>query len=291
MKKTGLIIIMLFGLLLIAACQGETGSSGPAGAQGPAGPQGNAGADGSQGPTGTTGPAGPAGPTGKAPEEPKASTASIVSGGLIYDKWWKAADGATEPTGDNRLWSLQDSNTRSGGDTWRCKECHGWDYKGQGGAYSSGSHYSGFPGVYDAYLTKSKAQLLDTLTGGTDYRHDFSSEISDVALENLVDFLSEGLINDTKYIDYATKGVIGADITNGKELYEATCVTCHGNNGKLIDFHDGEGVKGVAIDNPWETLHKIRFGQPATAMPSGIASGWSTQDAVDVLGYSQTLPE
>ncbi len=285
---------MLFGLLLIAACQGETGSSGPAGAQGSAGPQGNTGADGPQGPDGPTGPAGPtgaAGPTGKAPEEPKASTASIVSGGLIYDKWWKAADGATEPTEDNALWSLQDSNTRSGGDTWRCKECHGWDYKGQGGAYSSGSHYSGFPGVYDAYLTKSKAQLLDTLTGGTDYRHDFSSEISDVALENLVDFLSEGLINDTKYIDYATSGVIGADITNGKELYEATCVTCHGNNGKLIDFHDGEGVKGVAIDNPWETLHKIRFGQPASAMPSSVASGWSTQDAVDVLGYSQTLPE
>ncbi len=287
MKKIGLIVIMLFGLLLIAACQGATGSSGAAG---PAGPQGTVGPSGPDGPQGPAGPAGPAGPTGKAPEEPRGSTASIVSGGLMYDKWWKVADGATEPTEDNRLWSLQDSNTRSGSTTWRCKECHGWDYKGQGGAYSSGSHYSGFPGVYDAYLTKNKAQLLDTLTGGTDYRHDFSSEISDVALENLVDFLSEGLINDTMYIDYATKEVIGADIANGKELYEATCVMCHGSDGKTIEF-DGAGVGAIADGNPWETLHKIRFGQPATSMPSGIASGWSIQDAVDVLGYSQALPE
>ncbi len=276
MKKFSLVILLLAGLLLVSACQGEVGSQGPAG---PAGSQGPA------------GPAGPQGQAGKAPEEPKASTDSIVTGGLLYDKWWSIADGATEPTEDNRLWSLQDSNTRSGGDTWRCKECHGWDYKGQGGAYSSGSHYSGFPGVYDAYLTKNKAQLLDTLTGGTDYRHDFSSEISDVALENLVDFLSEGLINDTDYIDYATKKVVGADIANGNELFDGTCAACHGNDGRLILFHETEGVGTLANGNPWETLHKIRFGHPGTAMPSSVASGWSTQDAVDVLGYAQTLPE
>jgi hypothetical protein len=52
---------------------------------------------------GTVGPQGPAAPAGKAPEEPKASTVSIVSGGLMYDKWWKVADGATEPTEDSPL--------------------------------------------------------------------------------------------------------------------------------------------------------------------------------------------
>ena len=79
----------------------------------------------------------------------------------------------------------------------------------------------------------------------------------------------------------------------GEELYTSTCVACHGANGKLIDFHDGEGVKGVALDNPWETLHKIRFGQPGSnpPMPAGVANGWSTEDAVDVLGYSQALPD
>lgn len=279
MKKIGLVTFLLVGLLLVSACQGGVGPQGSAGAQGPEGAQGLAGS------------AGPQGPTGKTPEEPKASTSSIVSGGAMYDKWWIAAEGAVEPTEDNPLWSLQSTNTRSGSTSWRCKECHGWDYKGKGGAYSSGSHYTGFPGTYDAYLTKNKAQLLDALTGGTDYRHDFSSVLSDAALDNMVDFLSEGLVNDTKYIDYATKKVIGADLTNGKELFDGTCAACHGSNGRMLKFDDVKVVGTLANDNPWETLHKIRFGHPGTPMPRTLELGWSTQDAVDVLGYAQTLPE
>lgn len=242
------------------------------------------------GPTGPQGPAGPQGPPGEAVEAPKASVSSIVSGGLLYDKWWKVAAGATEPSEDNPLWALQSSNTRSLSTTWRCKECHGWDYQGKDGAYSKGSHYTGFPGIYDAHLTKNKAQLLETLTGGTDVRHDFSLVLSDKALGNLADFLSEGLIDNTIYIDYSTKKAIGANLSHGKKLYTSTCIACHGADGKQIDFHDGEGVKGVANDNPWETLHKIRFGHPGTGMPSAVQNGWSNQDTVDVLGYSQTLP-
>ena len=45
-------------------------------------------------------------------------------------------------------------------------------------------------------------------------------------------------------------------------LYTSTCVVCHGSDSKMIDFHEGEGVGGVADDNPWETLNKIRFGHP-----------------------------
>lgn len=239
---------------------------------------------------GPAGPTGPRGPAGVAAEGPEASVSSIVNGGLLYDKWWKIDAGATEPSEDNPLWVLQSSNTRSGSTTWRCKECHGWDYKGIGGAYSDSSHTTGFPGVYDASLTKDKAGLLDVLTGGTDYRHDLSAVLSDEALGNLVDFLSEGLINDTKYIDYATKKVIGADLANGEKLYTSTCAVCHGDDGKTLVFDDA-GVGALANGNPWETLHKIRFGQPTSPMPSGVMSGWSTQDAVDVLGYSQTLPE
>ncbi len=265
--------LILVGCLLVAAVIVGAACAGP---EGPAGP---------------VGPAGPQGKAGVAAEEPKASVSSIVNGGLLYDKWWKVDAGATEPTEDNPLWALQSLNTRSGSTTWRCKECHGWDYKGIDGAYSSGSHETGFPGVYDASLTKNKANLLETLIGGTDYRHDLSKVLSDEALGNLVDFLSEGLINNVPYIDYATKTAIGADLANGETLYTSTCVVCHGANGKQIDFHDGEGVKGVANDNPWETLHKIRFGQPASAMPSSVASGWSIEDAVDVLGYAQTLPD
>jgi thiosulfate dehydrogenase len=214
----------------------------------------------------------------------------------MYDKWWKAVDGATEPTEDHPLWSIQSTNTRSGSTTWRCKECHGWDYKGKDGAYSKGSHFTGFPGVYNASMAKSKAELMDALTGDTNSQHDLSSALSDTALNNLVDFLKEGLIDDTKYINYDTKKVIGADVAHGEQLFTSTCVACHGADGKVLNFGseaEPEYVGGLANGNPWETLHKIRFGHPGSnpPMPSGVVSGWSTQDAVDVLGYAQTLPE
>ena len=59
----------------------------------------------------------------------------------------------------------------------------------------------------------------------------------------------------------------------------------------MLKFDDVKVVGTLANDNPWETLHKIRFGHPGTPMPRTLELGWSTQDAVDVLGYTQTLPE
>ncbi|MGE5123820.1 MAG: hypothetical protein ACM3H7_04830, partial [Acidobacteriaceae bacterium] len=75
------------------------------------------------------------------------SSSSASRGGRLYDNWWVEA-GVDEPTSDQPLWASQTTNTRSGSDTWRCKECHGWDYKGADGAYGSGSHMTGFPGVF-----------------------------------------------------------------------------------------------------------------------------------------------
>ncbi len=95
-----------------------------------------------------------------------ATVSAIARGGRLYDNWIKETK-ATVPAGNQPLWALQTTNTRKGTDTWRCKECHGWDYKGKGGAYSKGSHYTGFVGVYDAGTSKSQGQLLEILKGGT----------------------------------------------------------------------------------------------------------------------------
>ena len=132
---------------------------------------------------------------------------------------------------------------------------------------------------------------MEIMKGGNNAQHNLSSALSEAALTDLVNFLSEGLIDNTKYIDYDTKKAIGADVANGKKLYISSCVACHGADGKLIDFGDGEGMGALSNGNPWEVLHKIRFGQPGSAMPAGVNSGWSDQDAVDVLGYAQTLPK
>ncbi len=212
----------------------------------------------------------------------------LVRGGLLYDKWW-TVNSSTAPTTDHLLWDSRpdtDSNTRTGSDTWRCKECHGWDYMGVDGAYGSGSHKTGFDGVYDS-RTKSAAELTTFFKTGD---HDFSTQLSEQDIADVVAFITGGQIDMSTYIDLSTKEAMG-DETSGETLYTGTgqCVVCHGADGKTIDFHDGEGVGGVARDNPWETLHKIRFGHPGSAMPSMVEEGLSIDDQVDILTHAQTL--
>ena len=62
-----------------------------------------------------------------------AADMDLVQGALLYDKWY-AALGIQPPAGEHPLWLRQSTNTRSGPDTWRCVECHGWDYKGKDGS-------------------------------------------------------------------------------------------------------------------------------------------------------------
>ena len=216
---------------------------------------------------------------------PNPDATSLATGGQLYDMWWKVADGASEPTTDQALMSTQTTNTRTGADSWRCKECHGWDYQGVEGAYGSGSHMTGFDGVYDA-VSLGVEEIKSILSGGSNADHDFSGVIDDDSLTILAEFISDGgVIDISVHIDLETKEVIDGDSANGKILYEATCVACHGSDGAAI----GETLGELANGNPWETLHKIRFGQPASAMPSAVDSGWTLKEALDVLAYAQTL--
>jgi len=212
---------------------------------------------------------------------------NVTKGARLYDKSW-AASGVDAPTGDMPLWATQSTNTRSGADTWRCKECHGWDYKGKDGAYGSGSHMTGFPGVYDA-RSKSVDDIVSALKGGTNPDHDFSAYLSDEALTDLATFIREGLADDSQYIDYATKKGTG-DVANGKAKFDSLCAACHGADGTTIKIDETKTVGDMSLDNPQEFLHKARFGQPDGAMPASNDMGWSVQDAADVLAYAQTLP-
>lgn len=210
----------------------------------------------------------------------------VVRGGLLYDKWWKALK-IEEPSGDQPLWSTQSTNTRSGTSTWRCKECHGWDYKGAAGAYATGSHQTGFAGVLKA-RTKSADELRAALTSG---QHDFSA-MGDEAIDDVVAFLRAGTMDVAPYIDAESKAIVGGDLDNGEKRYKRTCIGCHGKDGDKINFGgdaDPKYIGHVARGNPWEFIHKVRFGQPGTKMPSGILKKWSIEDVRDVTAYSQTL--
>ncbi|MFQ5489734.1 MAG: hypothetical protein ACE5GE_03330 [Phycisphaerae bacterium] len=223
--------------------------------------------------------------------------ADLVRGGALYDKWWAVASVA-EPTDDHPLWATRpdmDSNTRTGADTWRCKECHGWDYKGVNGAYGSGSHRTGFSGIDGAASGDGQA-VFDRIK--TDHGYG-DAGLSDADIWDLTRFVIEGQIDTDDIID--DQGAFTGDTANGQTLYEggiggqAACAVCHGDDGLSIppgggdDFSEWVGL--LSNDNAWEFLHKVRFGQPGHAMPAAADGDPPLSDLADLGAYSQSLPQ
>lgn len=216
----------------------------------------------------------------------------MIRGAILYDRWYSAL-GQQAPEGDMPIWDRQSTNSRSGPDTWRCVECHGWDYKGSQGAYNSGSHFTGFPNIRALVPNLPEQEIVDHLKGSKDPAHDFSSYMDDASLGRLALFLKFGLIDDDQYIDDVSLKVIGGDQERGKALYEQVCANCHGMDGKLIVFRTegvDEDLGSVANRDPWRFLHRTRFGVAGVDMPVGAKLGWSAEDGRDVLAYVQTLP-
>src|SRR3990172_11579470 len=220
-------------------------------------------------------------------DESKLATADAVRGGLLYDKWW-TVNGATEPTGNHPLYPA--AGQKSGADTWRCKECHGWDNKGKDGAYSSGSHFTGLNGVYEA-RNRNSAHIFGKIT-----KHNLT--LSEQDIWDLSKFIKEALVEMDKYINFtgAKKKSATGDATLGKALFENTgtgggqCIMCHGADGTAIRFDGGTlAIGDVANDNPWEVLQKIRFGHPGSSMPSAVKNGLSITDQINILTHAQTL--
>lgn len=220
---------------------------------------------------------------------------NVARGGLLYDTWWKVVPEATAPTRDHPLWYLQTSNKRKGPKTWRCKECHGWDYKGKDGAYGSGSHRTGFPGAWDAAQQKSIKRLAAILRGSTNRKHDFSSVMRDRDIADLANFLKHGLVDMTKYVDHKTKVPIGGNASRGKKFFNL-CVPCHGSDGKKLNFGTEPKPRYVgtfANKHPQEFVHKVWVGDPGSdpPMPSALVLGWEMKQVVDVLAHAQILPK
>lgn len=218
----------------------------------------------------------------------------ISRGGQLYDNWWQTTVDTQKPATDHPLWGEQDTNQRAGYDTFRCKECHGWDYQGKDGAYGKGSHATGFLGIEDAAANLSITELEETLKGGTNKLHDFSTYLAANDIADLAIFIKMGLVDTTKFT--SNEGIVqGGDAGAGSRTFRRTCAqSCHGGAGTVINFGDAddpEFVGTIAVDNPWEFIHKVRNGQPGTHMPSAIIDQWSEKSILDLLAFAQTLPK
>src|SRR4030067_901869 len=179
--------------------------------------------------------------------------AQLVRGGVLYDNWLEELLVKVDKIHP----SYPADGKQKGTDTWRCKEGHGWDYKGKAGAYSTGSHYTGITGIR-AYANQKPEQIIKILKDNT---HAFGNMIPDKELEALAFFVVYGQIDVDLYIDRSAQKSIG-DSASGGKIYLSTCIKCHGEDGKAMNFKDEknpEYIGTVANKNPWETLHKIRW--------------------------------
>jgi cytochrome c553 len=210
---------------------------------------------------------------------------AIARGGQLYDNWAKVL--ARVPPKETHP-SYPSGSKKKGGSTWRCKECHGWDYKGAVGAYSKGSHYTGIRGLRSMVGADPKAVHKILMDDKHRYTED---QMSHQSMEQLALFVSLGQIDMDLYVDRATKKARG-DAMRGAATYQTICAVCHGFDGKAINFKKPENpeyVGTVAHKNPWEFLHKARFGQPGVPMISLIVM--PDEALADLLAYGQTLPE
>jgi len=244
------------------------------------------------------------------PTDLSISGADLRRGALLWDSWWTVI-GAPAPTDTFGLYT-KTRGTQSGATTWRCQECHGWDYRGSQGAYATGPHVTGVAGVLDRVASRTNQELYDVLKNGTPPAsggsaltgtdHAFDVQLDNDEILALVRFLREGLVDTREVV--ADDGRATGNAREGAPLYAAAnsdpnvpvgqCGLCHGDDGKALDMGDGSTpvfVGTAARSEPWRTLHQIRWGVPGTSMTSAIERGITAlADQGDLLAYTQTLP-
>lgn len=230
------------------------------------------------------------GPTALDP--PAFVLADSVRGAILYDKWWAQAK-LPAPTNDHPIWTTRPdtvSNTRTGSTTWRCKECHGWDYKGVDGEYGSGTHRTGIAGVFGT--TRTSQNIFDLLRDPNGHAYTSAATgLTDEDIWDVVKFVLTGLVDTDIHI--AVDGTFFGSVDFGSFRYSQACLNCHGPDGKSLNFGtpaDPEFVGTVAAFNPWEFLHKVRFGHPGSPMVGTELLQWNISRASDIGAFAQNLP-
>lgn len=212
---------------------------------------------------------------------PRSMAVSIAHGARMYDDWQVEMGGRAQslphPAYPPTAYFANDAAM-----TWRCKECHGWDYAGKQGQYASGHHATGIKGIR-AMVGADPARIVTVLRDST---HRFDAVLKARDLLDLANFVSFGQIDMNAFID-SKNGRARGDAKRAAAHYGTICATCHGVDGQRIITAPPLGR--VARNNPWESLHKITNGHPNEKMPA--LRVLDQQLLVDILSYLQGLPE
>lgn len=205
---------------------------------------------------------------------------SVVRGGRLYDDWVREL-GKHEAALPHPSYPASGKFAKEPRTTWRCKECHGFDYLGDKGAFARGDHFTGIKGI-SGMIGAPPERIVSVLK---DKAHGFDKVMAEQDLSDLASFVSRGQVDMAKYIDTAT-GSVSASGEKSRVLFNTICASCHGSNGQKIK--SGRSIGHTARSDPWGTLHRILNGHPGEAMPS--LRVLDTDVLVGVLAYARNLP-
>lgn len=206
--------------------------------------------------------------------------ASIVNGGRLYDDWQVHSGGPGQAL-PHPAYPPKAYYAATPAMTWRCKECHGWDYKGNQGEYASGTHATGIKGIR-AMAGADPEQIMAVLRNST---HLYGAVLKYRDLLDLANFVSHGQIDMDTAIDPRTRLARG-DAGRGAAHYRAICAGCHGLEGHFVAKRT---LSREARANPWDSLHKILNGHPDETMPA--LRELDRKVITDILTHIQGLPD
>jgi mono/diheme cytochrome c family protein len=206
--------------------------------------------------------------------------ASVANGGRLYDDWQLHTGGQRQalphPSYPPKAYYASATN-----ETWRCKECHGWDYKGAQGQYAKGNHATGIKGI----RTLAGADPSQTMAVLRSNSHYFGAVLKHRDLQDLANFVSYGQIDMDTVIDPKT-GQSRGDAASGLPHYRTMCAGCHGIEGHFVaKRHLGK----VSRSDPWHSLHNMLNGHPDDTMPA--LRELNPKVTMDILAHIQTLQE
>ncbi len=126
--------------------------------------------------------------------------------------------------------------------------------------------------------------------------HGFDKAMPEAALHQLANFIKNGQVDIARYLNKETL-LANGNKKRGEIFFNNTCKECHGSDGRNINFKkpsNPEFLGTVATENPVETIHKFRNGNPNTfvngkPMPN-MNKILNLKEQIDLLTYLQTLP-
>jgi mono/diheme cytochrome c family protein len=206
--------------------------------------------------------------------------ASVANGGRLYDDWQLHTGGQRQALA-HPAYPPKAYYANAANETWRCKECHGWDYKGDQGQYAKGNHATGIVGIR-AMADSDPGRTLAVLRGTS---HHFGAVLKHRDLQDLANFVSYGQVDMDTVIDPKT-GLSRGDAAKGQPHYRTMCAGCHGLEGHFVaKRHLGKVSRG----DPWHSLHNMLNGHPDDTMPA--LRELDRNVTKDILAHIQTLQE